>query len=303
VVRYLLDTPIRSVARVPTLALVVVAAFLLYRVTDAPPRLRDALTAGWMVVGFPLAVLALRGRNHGFWSVWAILAVVAVSVANSGPLRRAPSPAATVACGMVLAAICAQGLRWAGSHVVGIDRAAYAQAASPWRQLEMRIGDLVLSRPDGERYAVLFDERSILVANFMFYERSATRPHVDVALVHSSYYRGLYGARSADQVVPRLVSKLEAQVGTLAFGHCDPAAALQLPDIAAERQAEPGGKSLAGEVLVALNGHVLDSPRWRVIDRLEVPGTCVYAYELAEGPLSAEEKWRLAPKNARPTPD
>ncbi len=237
----------------------------------------DIIASVWIVCGLPLLVMATRAYYHGFFVIWMTLLLVLL--ATLLPRNMSPSNARTLALTFMLIATITSGLQYFRSATQSRDLAA---ESAPYRTTMNSIAQIITSDPSAHTYAMFFDEADAPFLNTVFFNLHTTvGPPAVFITFHDNYYKNSFPGQTPDQIVANSMHPLEQIPGALAVGHCN------LADLY-----QPPGDPIAAAAILGLNRYLLESPFWRVTDRLNSPFGCLYTYRFSAQPLTNVEKWR-----------
>jgi hypothetical protein len=247
----------------------------------AIPRRRwptaDVLVAGWLVVGFPVAVIFTHAYFHGFFALWTTLLVVCLSVFL--PRALAPAAARTFALAVMLftaATASAQfyiAVRTSRSRIMAehFSREIVAQMVAP-----------IAASPPPHRYAILFGGADAPLINQALFDNRLRFPSDAVALPFRDIsFAPAVKNMDASQVIQTFVHALEQEPGAIAIGWC------RVNDVP-QWSAEP----VASRVTLVLNRYLLESERWKAIQRITWASSgCLNVYQSVAQPLTEITKW------------
>lgn len=270
------------------LVLLSMGLLLLWRVLRAHERDGGAIAGAWMALAFPLVVIASRAHYPGFGVTWLVLLVVMLATTFSAFLRSARPRGPYVISLVVLVSACSL-LQYRASIAKA---AAVAQQTAPKRRFHAALAETLLGLPAPRRVALLYDEDAVPFLNYVLFNRHVPLDAADgVAVtgfmsIHDTYYRAVFGDVSQQKIQDSVKASLEAQPGTLAVGMCEPATLRTAPIFSAD------GTHVAAPVAVEINKHLLASPQWSVLRRLDSPYGCTYVYQYHPEATTSTEKWK-----------
>lgn len=242
----------------------------------------EIITASWFVCGFPMIVIVTSAEYNGFFSSWSILLIVLLAV------LFAHTPLTAMFKGFTFIFLIVSIPLSVLQYVLTTDESQlYAQVNAKNRILYQKLIDIIILQPQPYRYALLFDEVDALFLNHAFFNNNVLlQPSVAFVTVHDSYYRGRFTDIRAQPIIESNIKLLEEYEGTLAVGYCDP------QDTLKQSNFQTKDSVLAREVTIAMSAHLLSSPHWKVMNRLDSPYGCLYVSQYTVRSLSEVEKWQ-----------
>jgi hypothetical protein len=283
VARYLLSTLTKGLEYAPAVLAALLLVALIFGVRGGRPQLAEILTAGWMVVGFPVFVVLTSSYYHGVSSVWMLLILVLLATALPRDLSRARSAGAA----LLMIAIALGGAVYNYRHAVArsleLVPGAHTEAHL---QLHRQLFEVVSAQPAPRHYAFLFSEIAVPFLNHAIFQRDTRlEPPFIFQSIHDSYYVTVFGEMSPQDIADRQIAKLESVPGAIVVTYCD-ADAILAPSVYTAT-----GTEIAGQVATSITRHLLRSPRWQAIRSLDSIYGCLLVYRRAPAPLNPPDKW------------
>ncbi len=239
---------------------------------------RDLTFAMWLVVALPLSVVFTRAYFLGFFALWTPLLVLGLGVLL--PRALPPAAARTFALAVMLLAVSAASAQTYVAARLSRHRASEQQFL---RDLIAQMLAPILASPEPHRYAVLLGGEEAPLINHALFDEHVQLPSASVVLhLHDSILDPSIANAGTEAAVASLLAPLEKHPGTVSIGWCKTSDVPRLPT-------EP----IASKILLGMNEALLESPRWKVVRRIQWASTgCMNVYESSGSPLSSEEKWK-----------
>jgi hypothetical protein len=200
--------------------------------------------------------------------------------------------------------ICASFLQYLNSVEEAKTR---AQWFGPWRVFFERAAGIIMSQPSPRYYSYLFDEQGAPFINHLWYHHHLNKKEMNLVgymSVHDSYYKTTFQSKNGSSVnkksinllssptlgveviATQIIQQLEAHDGTIVFAYCS------LNDITTSSAFNVDSKTISIPVAQFETNYLLKNPHWKVIDKIETPRGCLYAYKYSKILLTNKLKWQ-----------
>ena len=227
---------------------------------------RDTLTAAWFVLGFPVVVVLTGGYFHGFLVYWTPLIILLVATLT--PLRPDVGSARRLAIALAVVAAAAA----IGQAVISVEKGRQQALSSTGTRA---LYDELAVALKGRRYGLLFYDPWVLILNHAAYHHGHTLSgSVAFSTIHDTVVRARFPGWTANRIARTNLRMLEAQPGTWAIAHCEPAT-IPLHLGPALETYGPLARSIAARSAAQLR----DRPGWRVLRTTPSPFGCLRVYE------------------------
>lgn len=272
------------------LILVVVLGVCLLGLSSCKGQGGEILTALWMTVAIPLffiGVLKAAVANMVFVYFPPTLVILLGTAVPRRLPARLSRPFAQVLLTLALVSAAVQ------YHLLAQGTQESFPYQAPALTFYHELEDLVMAQPEPRTFGLVLPEINETVWNHFFQDRDANlRPSTYLFSV-DTWYQSAYGTVSPPEIIKTIrEEQLEKTEGTLALVNCDRDAVVRaffsmMGSLTGEQISEP----CSLQVALGLYDYLMDSPHWRVIQKMKSPYGDLYALRYTKTPVGMADKW------------
>jgi len=281
VARYLFNGLAYGVSFAP-IVMAVAYLFCVLTISYWKPHLNDIMVAGWITLGFPLAIIISSAYYFGFYAIWPVLLVIFLSTLLPRTLKIDGNR--LLALSLLVVSLISSAVQY---HISAEQSRTVALNIAYLRRFYHDLASIIIAQPEPRKYGIFFDEVGSPFLNQAFFdEKVLLDAPIAYMMVHDTYYRVAFGDLTAQEIADQNVQALEHYPDALAIGYCDATDVLKYTNL------EPKENPLAVDVAIKMNSYLLRNPHWQVFRKLDAAYGCLYAYRYSPQALTEVAKWQ-----------